>query len=166
LSVTLENWLTNPVLGNGTGDTAYQLGGPNFEGYPHNLLLEAANELGVIGLVCMLVVFGYGIRMGFGLSRPELEGTYAKAVTVPFFGCFLHHLLFSFKTGGYAGSYTFYFFLGCTIALSRLWQAERTQLQRFSDESWLGRHSPAGLPPATGGYSQTGAARGMGVMPR
>lgn len=103
---TIHGFLRSPVLGNGTGDTAFQLSGgdPTYEGYPHNALLEISNELGVIGMAAWVTIFGYAIVVGWRfqrVARIATRGTYFSLVSA--YSLLLYTFMVSFKAGGYFG---------------------------------------------------------------
>lgn len=117
--IVFTAWLEAPLLGNGTGDTSVQIDAKfGAISYPHNVLLEIANELGLIGLAPFLVLILFAINGARYLFR-EMRENNQKWYVVSLFTCFFYQFLLSFKTGSYAGSNMFYFFLGITIALTQ-----------------------------------------------
>jgi O-antigen ligase len=127
--IVFTAWLEAPLLGNGTGDTSVQIDAKfDAVSYPHNVLLEIANELGLIGLAPFLVLILFAINGARYLYR-EMRENNQKWYVVSLFTCFFYQFLLSFKTGSYAGSNMFYFFLGLTIALTHSLRYE------FSEEN-------------------------------
>ena len=125
-TTTIEGFLANPILGNGPGDTSVQLFGPSHEGsYPHNHLLEVANELGIFGLAAWLTIMIAALRSGVELSKPEWEGTEAKFTGVAIYACFLYYFIASFKAGSYSANYMTYFYAIATIAAYELRRRDR-----------------------------------------
>jgi O-antigen ligase len=129
---TIHGFLRSPVLGNGTGDTAFQLSGgdPTYEGYPHNALLEIANELGVIGLAAWVMIFGYAVIVGWRfqrVARLATPGTYFALVSA--YALMLYTLMVSFKAGGYFGLASMYMGAMMVIALHCAIRHELATLQ-------------------------------------
>src|SRR5690606_35821181 len=119
LAVTLRGIASSPIIGNGTGDTSYQMTGTvAAEVYPHNHVAEITNELGIVGLAAWLTLVISALRAGLQLGRPEWDGTLAKDVGVPFFVGAAYFMLITFKGGSYAHSYMVYFYIITTIVLS------------------------------------------------
>ncbi len=134
INVSLTGWASSPILGTGPGDFAVQMGGYKIIRYPHNLILEVANELGLIGLIPYLALLYYGFRSIKLLSRPELDNSVFKMYAVIIFGVFIYHFFASFKTGSYAGSNIFYLSLGAVISMATLGSYEYMQLLEYSGE--------------------------------
>ena len=118
--ITWKGFLQNPIIGNGTGDTAYQISGAGAEDYPHNHILEIANELGVFGLCAYLGLIGYGLRAAWRMSGRAYDGTEEKPVGVAAFACFVYHFLVGMKAGTFSAAYLMYFFLTLTILIDQL----------------------------------------------
>lgn len=117
--MTVFGFFRSPVLGNGAGDTAYQITGGNFvETYPHNHVLEVANELGLGGLAAWCWLVGLGLISVWGLTAREWDNSEAKYVGVTIFGLLVYNLLMSLKTGTFAASNHLYMFLFATIVLA------------------------------------------------
>jgi O-antigen ligase len=132
IKISLEGWATSPILGTGPGDFNVQmLEGAHMMKHPHNLILEVADELGLIGLIPYLVMLFYGFKSLKLLSRPELDGSEFKMYAMIIFGGFIYHFISSFKTGSYAGSHLFYLFWGAAISMAKLGFYERMQLQEY-----------------------------------
>jgi O-antigen ligase len=74
---SLEVIKQNPIIGIGTGDfpSEYkkinQINSPNFENadHPHNMYILITTQLGLIGLVSMLSIFYYQIKLSFYSSN-------------------------------------------------------------------------------------------------
>ncbi len=122
--MTFDGFLESPLLGNGTGDTAFQLAGFGAETYPHNHALEVANESGVVGLLAYVILMGYGLMAGWQFSKLKWDGTPVKLVGVGAFACFLYHLMMSMKTGTYSASFASYFWLSLTVVVYQLSRLE------------------------------------------
>jgi O-antigen ligase len=131
IKVSLSGWASSPILGTGPGDFAVQMTGYTMMRYPHNLILEVLNELGLIGLIPYLVLLYYGFRSIKLLSRPELDGGIFKMYAVIIFAVFIYHFVASFKTGSYAGSNIFYLSLGATISMTTLGSYEYMRLLEY-----------------------------------
>lgn len=128
--ITWTGFLENPIIGNGTGDTSYQISGSGAEDYPHNHILEIANELGVFGLFAFLGLIAYGLRAAWRMSGRAYDGTDEKTVGVTAFACFVYHFLVGMKAGTYSASYLMYFFLTLTILIDRLARVRLVAMQQ------------------------------------
>jgi len=121
ISTSIKGWLNSPIIGCGTGDFPVQID-PILPGYkyPHNLILEIANEFGIVGLIPFLfLLFGaFRAMKYFPIAFEHDEDS--KHLFAPIFACFFYHFLMSFKTDSYAGSQMFYFFLGAVISYTEL----------------------------------------------
>lgn len=51
----------NPVLGKGIGSFSINYRGEDIRDYPHNIILETASELGIVGLSVLFLLLLYGI---------------------------------------------------------------------------------------------------------
>lgn len=144
--ITIRGFLSSPIIGTGTGSTAYLITG-RADGiiYPHNHMLEVACELGIFGLIAWALIMIAGFRAGWSLTRPEWEDTEAKYVGVPIFMGFLYEFITSFKMGTFCASYMLYFYLFATIILGSLRQRDlmlwRKQVAEYNYWRWLGMHS-------------------------
>jgi len=121
VNTSINGWLNSPIIGCGTGDFRVQINQtlPGYK-YPHNLIIEIANELGVVGLIpfLFLLVAAFRAIKYFPIAFKHDEES--KHLFPPIFACFFYHFLMSFKTNSYAGSHMFYFFLGATISYTEL----------------------------------------------
>lgn len=131
IRTSLAAWKAAPFLGMGPGDFAFQMAGVYVTRYPHNVLLEVLNELGLIGLALYLLLLYYSFRGMKMLSLPEFEYTEYKMHSVIVFACLLYEFILSFKTGSYAGSNMLYFFLGASIGVAGLGFSEHTKLYEY-----------------------------------
>jgi O-antigen ligase len=131
VKVTLKGWATSPILGTGPGDFSVQMEGLNLFRYPHNLILEVGNELGLVGLIPFFVLFYYGFRSIKLFSRPELDHSTFKMYAAIVFGVFIYHFIGTFKGGGYAGSNIFYLSWGAVISATILGSCEYMQLPEY-----------------------------------
>jgi O-antigen ligase len=131
VKTSLAGWKTAPFLGTGPGDFAAQMAGVQLIRYPHNVLIEVLNELGLIGLALYLLLLYYGFRGMKMLSLPEFEYTEYKMCSVIVFACLLYEFILSFKTGSYAGSNMLYFFWGASIGAAGLGLSESTELHEY-----------------------------------
>lgn len=121
-SVTWQGFLDNPIVGNGTGDVSYQLTGRvGAKEYTHNLVLEAANELGIVGVVAFLGLFWYALCAGWRLDRLRLEPA-QKAIAAQVFACFVYSAIVNMKGGSYAHVATTNFLLVLTVLTERCLQ--------------------------------------------
>ncbi|MBK9128554.1 MAG: O-antigen ligase family protein [Phycisphaerales bacterium] len=147
--MTMHGFLRSPVLGNGTGDTSFQLtGSPTEERYPHNSLIEIANELGAIGAAAWLTIFIYALVVGWRfqrVARIAKPGTYFALVTA--YALMLYTFMGSFKAGGYFGLASMYMAVMMVIALH---VALRRELERY-------RMAPTAIPVPAGGFRVAGA---------
>jgi len=133
IKVSLKGWANSPILGTGPGDFAVQMEGANIMRYPHNVILEVLNELGLIGLIPYLVLLYYGFRSMKLLSRPELDGSRFKMYAVIVLGVFVYHFIQSFKGGSYAGSNIFYLSWGAVIGAATLGSYDYMGLPEYYD---------------------------------
>jgi len=121
VNTSINGWLNSPIIGCGTGDFRVQINQtlPGYK-YPHNLIIEIANELGVVGLIpfLFLLVAAFRAIKYFPIAFEHDEES--KHLFAPIFACFSYHFLMSFKTDSYAGSHMFYFFLGAVISYTEL----------------------------------------------
>ncbi|MFH1370574.1 MAG: O-antigen ligase family protein [Planctomycetota bacterium] len=134
IRISMRGWASSPILGTGPGGFNVQMEGVIATRYPHNLVLEVANELGLIGLIPYLVMLYYGLRSIKVLSGPESDHSEFKTYAAIIFGGFIYHFIASFKTGSYAGSHMFYLFWGATIGMAALGSCEYMQLQEYYGE--------------------------------
>ncbi len=126
-------WLESPILGTGTGSSIYDIRSTGGLKYPHNMLLEVLNEFGLIGFLPFVILL-YCAFIGWRYCiKTEFENTSIKAEYVLVFSCFIYHFILSFKTGSYAGSQMFYFFLGASISMSEY--LKNSYLSLFSDQT-------------------------------
>lgn len=147
----IDGFLGSPLIGTGTGDTAYQLFGYGAEGYPHNHVVEVANELGIFGLALYLIMFGYGFRVATWLGKKPWEKTDFKRIGLPLFLGFLFYVAISFKMGTYAVNYMGFIFLVLLVQLDQL-RRDQVQLWRQSQVAVPGQlppqaHAPGALAP-------------------
>lgn len=122
--ISLAGWAHSPILGNGPGDLSVQGTGMTVLTYPHDVLLEVANELGTVGLVPYLMLLYYASRTRKLFSIPEFENTEYKMISVIIFAGFVYQFILTFKTGSYAGSNMFYFLWGAVIGIGNLGRSE------------------------------------------
>jgi O-antigen ligase len=129
IRVSMIGWSRSPIIGVGPGGFNVEMISVSAIKHPHNLIVEVANELGLIGLIPYLVLLFYGFKSLKPLSRPELDGSELKMYAMITLGGFIYHFVASFKTGSYAGSHMFYLFWGASISMAKLAFYERVQLQ-------------------------------------
>lgn len=67
----LSQWMESPLFGNGAGSWPVLALGLDVRGYPHNLILEVLAELGLVGLVLLSILIGYGISTSQSGARPR-----------------------------------------------------------------------------------------------
>lgn len=72
-TVAFENWWRAPWIGHGLGSFSVLFFGTEIQGtYPHNIVLEVLVELGLVGLVLLLVTFWVALRrLSFQRLRSE-----------------------------------------------------------------------------------------------
>jgi len=120
ISNSMKGFLRSPIIGTGTGDTAFQLKGFDAEYYPHNHIVEVANELGVMGLALYVIMFVYGFRTMKWMGKKRWDNTSYKNAGLPILlGC-LFYVAISFKMGTYAVNYMGYIFLVILVQLDYL----------------------------------------------
>lgn len=120
----MNNFETNPVLGVGTGNS---VGGT---GYPHNILLEVAAELGLFGLLIMISMFYLTIKKASVFIKnkemPTLNTLMKLSLTL--FIYFLTEAMFS----GYITDQTGLFMsMGIIVSLVRLKQEKISSQNRL-----------------------------------
>ena len=76
--IGISLFLSRPVLGGGTGSYAPYVGQGDQRGYPHNMIIEVASEMGVIGLILMGLIFWGCFKsimlLRFSLRELSVEG--------------------------------------------------------------------------------------------
>lgn len=58
LSAAIDQWAQSPIIGQGVGSFPVLAGFGDVREYPHNIVLETLSELGVVGLVLLILPFG------------------------------------------------------------------------------------------------------------
>lgn len=66
-------WMERPLFGNGVGSWPLIALGLDVRGYPHNIILEVLSELGLVGLILLLVLVGYGVSAFRVRGRSQLS---------------------------------------------------------------------------------------------
>lgn len=103
-------FLEKPILGNGLDSFPYY---SNYNIYPHNIFLEVATELGLIGLILLLLIIVIGFICLFKI----------KSKSVTYFNIMLSLLIFNLTTVQVSGdlydSRLLFFTLQLIIILSR-----------------------------------------------
>lgn len=127
-ATTIEGIVASPIVGNGAGDSAYQIGGADAEVYPHSVILEVANEAGVVVATVFGLIFIVGLRSAVRTARCSSVGSDCQLGAVCFAALLTFSLILSFKTSSYAGSSLLYFWTGCCYAIGQMRSAglERT----------------------------------------
>ncbi len=141
----------SPVLGNGTGDTAFQLSGgdPTYQGYPHNALLEIWNELGVIGAAAWLTIFGYSLWAGWRFQRLwAIAPPTTYFALVSSYSLLLYTLMATFKAGGYFGYTPVY--MSATLVSTLHWALRRELASLGQGASAVRPELRPGVVPAVG----------------
>jgi hypothetical protein len=120
--ITVLGWLKSPIIGTGPGDTNIQLEGQSGfdQRYPHNIVLELANELGLVGFIPFIILLYYGFKSMRYIWFDYINDVELKSTLAIIFSCFLYHFMAGFKTGSYADCRMLFFFLGPLISLSEL----------------------------------------------
>lgn len=78
-AIARMTFLESPLLGLGWGDFSTV----SWAEYPHNLFLETASELGLVGVLCVLALLAVvGVRVGQSRSAPEARVVAAVAVVM------------------------------------------------------------------------------------
>lgn len=105
---------TNPLFGVGPGNYF----GFNQGAYPHNLILETAGELGLIGLMLYLFILKRawsGVRKGMRMMRPHIYYAHLSITALYFFR--------TFKTGNLVGSRYFWLLIASWLVFAKIRQS-------------------------------------------
>ena len=131
-------FLSHPIIGVGTGGFSYHVFGLDVQEYPHNLFLEVASELGILGVACLLAFLLASFRMvykvfpkGMAISNQNLPAIWGIAV-------FLFALVNSMVSGDITGNALLWFssgFMLATYATLRQTGNTRNQYQRQPEGS-------------------------------
>lgn len=63
---TINHLVTNPtVFGHGLGSWPVHFGAGDIQHYPHNIVLEVAYELGLVGFILITAIIGYACRVSY-----------------------------------------------------------------------------------------------------
>lgn len=133
-----QGFLANPILGNGPGDTAFQITGTvgSRGTHPHNQILDVANELGIFGLLAYLVILFYPFQAAWRLNSGDLEGTQEKMLGLQVFACFFFSFLLSLKSGSYGAAGNFFLNLVLMVCFEYCRQNEwQNHTLSFSSEA-------------------------------
>jgi len=95
----------NPLMGVGTGG----FGHFNILAYPHNVFLELASELGILGVMALIVMILYAGYLGIKLLRNKNASTLESNLSKTFFAIFIFSLINSQISGEISGNYELWF---------------------------------------------------------
>jgi O-antigen ligase len=98
-------FLENPLKGVGTGGFGYF----NVSGYPHNIFLEFASELGIIGLSAFLVFVIYAAYLGIKLVRSKSSSIGERKLGKTYLALFVFSLVNSQFSGAAWSNYELWF---------------------------------------------------------
>lgn len=150
-SVSFQNYLSSPVIGNGPGDVAYQLQSRGFPAfYSHNVFLDALNELGTIGGTMLIILIIGSLVSAVKAARVRTPDIQAKAIRTGFACLVLFHILLMFKSGSYYGLGESYMIMGVGYLLPHV----ASDQERAMEEAWYyeTEELPADSAPVLPGY--------------
>ncbi|MFX1539026.1 MAG: O-antigen ligase family protein, partial [Promethearchaeota archaeon] len=105
LEIAKNLFFENPLYGVGTGGFSYFTG----LNYPHNIFLEAACELGIGGLLTLIVLIVYTAYLGGRLLRAENNPTLMLSLSKFYFIIFVFSLVNAQFSGSFYGNYELWF---------------------------------------------------------
>lgn len=114
------------ILGGGPGDSAFSLSDADFWSYPHNSIAEAFADLGLVGMILILVLFGLAIHRTAKLrsipsvAAPQFIDLYCSAGVAAFY------IMMSLKSNSLFASFNLW--IWCSIFLhsyTRFYLSER-----------------------------------------
>ena len=108
-----DAWLAAPLVGHGPGGFA-DFDSWGYRTYPHNILLEFASELGLVGLLCFLGLLGTTARRIWLVRHEGLNGARVFA-----FGFLLFALVGAQSVGDLMRNYFVFFSIGLAVAATR-----------------------------------------------
>ncbi|MEO0073310.1 MAG: O-antigen ligase family protein [candidate division WOR-3 bacterium] len=96
-AVALEQFFEHPLTGGGIGSFSSSYGQPDSVrgDYPHNILLEVASELGLIGLAALVLLLLSGLNSPVRMLRAANHNTAITLTLLAITGYFLFNALFS-----------------------------------------------------------------------
>ncbi|MFD0621026.1 O-antigen ligase family protein [Paenibacillus sp. GCM10027629] len=71
----IQLWMNHPFIGNGIGSWPILTKMDDFRDYPHNLFVEVLVELGIVGILLLLILLSYSIRSIVLIYREPLSQT-------------------------------------------------------------------------------------------
>ncbi|WP_419662621.1 O-antigen ligase family protein [Desulfosarcina variabilis] len=142
--ITVLRMFRNPIMGNGPGDSAMDVGESDQQGYAHTVVLEVFDEAGIPGGILYFLMFVNAFSVGIKAVRSNPIGSSRKIIALTFVILLAGKFIESFKTGSYAGSNLLYFLLGCLFAVGN------TVTQKKSEEGSL-KHRPTEIFIRLGG---------------
>jgi len=107
----------NPLKGVGTAG----FGHFNILSYPHNIFLEFASELGVLGFSAFLILAFYAAYLGIKLLRNRNASALELNLSKTFFSIFIFSLINAQLSGAIYGNYELWF------AVAGIWTLHSTR---------------------------------------
>jgi O-antigen ligase len=98
-------FLDNPLIGIGTGG----FGQFHIFAYPHNIFLELASELGILGVLPFLVMVLCAAYLGIRLLKSKISSALESNLSKVFFAIFVFSLINSQFSGDIRGNYELWF---------------------------------------------------------
>lgn len=109
----------HPISGVGVGGFSVYFSGKDLRKYPHNIILEIASELGIIGISSFLALFFFTLFLIKKLKR-NLRWKEEYLLVVATLAIFLFTFLNSFISGDINDNRIFFAFLGTAWSLNNL----------------------------------------------
>ncbi|MFS0892100.1 O-antigen ligase family protein [Peribacillus frigoritolerans] len=81
----LNQWLDNPLFGNGIGSFGINYNGIDMRAYPHNIFLEFLSELGILGFVIFITLIIIGLIHSYNAFKSNKELNNLNLTTVSVF---------------------------------------------------------------------------------
>ncbi len=113
-------FLDNPLIGVGTGGFEHY----NILAYPHNIFLELASELGILGVLPFFVMILCAAYLGVRLLKSKTSSALESNLSKVFFAIFVFSLINSQFSGEIYGNYELWF------SVAGIWTLHSTR-QRF-----------------------------------
>lgn len=144
----LQNWWRRPILGRGTGSFAVDAMDQDIPAWPHNIVLEALYETGIVGTVALLGFFWVTIRTGRrGLKLATTPGD--RFLVLASFVTFLLFMMESMAHWDIDGARFLYLFAGIlhAVVAQVAWQPVNalpaaTSIQQPALRNALDHHGP------------------------
>jgi O-antigen ligase len=100
-----ELFFGNPLIGIGTGGFEHY----HFLGYPHNIFLELASELGVWGVLAFIVMILYTVYLAINLLKRQESSALELNMSKAFLAIFIFALTNAQFSGDIPGNYELWF---------------------------------------------------------